>query len=315
MLPGRAGRVGLGGVIASAVRSQAQPSVPASYGLGMVTGTLALGLVVSGLVLFLAVLLNHLENSEIPELPRMDQDLKTLHENFKAKSKSCFILGASGETGKELLKEVVNSNLFNKVTLIGRRQLSFEEEAYKNVVQHVVDFEKLDDYRSAFEGHDVGFCCLGTTRAKAGEEGFIRVDHDYVMKSAQLAKAGGCSHFNLETSRGADKNSSFLYLKVKGKVEAQWRDIFTLHSYFCVFNVCFVIIFRILMCDRKESRPAEWLTRKFLVPVAYMFPSAITVPTSVVAKAMINHVVMPSDKKVELLENKAIHMLGKLEQK
>uniref|UniRef100_H3AW30 Protein HTATIP2 n=1 Tax=Latimeria chalumnae TaxID=7897 RepID=H3AW30_LATCH len=270
----------------------------------MVTGTLALGLVVSGLVLFLAVLLNHLENSEIPELPRMDQDLKTLHENFKAKSKSCFILGASGETGKELLKEVVNSNLFNKVTLIGRRQLSFEEEAYKNVVQHVVDFEKLDDYRSAFEGHDVGFCCLGTTRAKAGEEGFIRVDHDYVMKSAQLAKAGGCSHFNLETSRGADKNSSFLYLKVKKILQMliskeKWMRL---------------EIFRILMCDRKESRPAEWLTRKFLVPVAYMFPSAITVPTSVVAKAMINHVVMPSDKKVELLENKAIHMLGKLEQ-
>ncbi|XP_064423288.1 oxidoreductase HTATIP2 [Latimeria chalumnae] len=307
MLPGRAGRVGLGGVIASAVRSQAQPSVPASYGLGMVTGTLALGLVVSGLVLFLAVLLNHLENSEIPELPRMDQDLKTLHENFKAKSKSCFILGASGETGKELLKEVVNSNLFNKVTLIGRRQLSFEEEAYKNVVQHVVDFEKLDDYRSAFEGHDVGFCCLGTTRAKAGEEGFIRVDHDYVMKSAQLAKAGGCSHFNLETSRGADKNSSFLYLKVKGQVEAEIEELG--FERYTIFRPA------ILMCDRKESRPAEWLTRKFLVPVAYMFPSAITVPTSVVAKAMINHVVMPSDKKVELLENKAIHMLGKLEQK
>lgn len=34
--------------------------------------------------------------------------------------------------------------------------------------QEVVDFEKLDDYASAFQGHDVGFCCLGTTRKKAG---------------------------------------------------------------------------------------------------------------------------------------------------
>lgn len=31
-----------------------------------------------------------------------------------------------------------------------------------------MDFEKLDDYAAAFQGHDVGFCCLGTTRKKAG---------------------------------------------------------------------------------------------------------------------------------------------------
>lgn len=32
----------------------------------------------------------------------------------------------------------------------------------------MVDFEKLDEYAPAFQGHDVGFCCLGTTRRKAG---------------------------------------------------------------------------------------------------------------------------------------------------
>lgn len=32
----------------------------------------------------------------------------------------------------------------------------------------MVDFEKLDDYAAAFQGHDVGYCCMGTTRAKAG---------------------------------------------------------------------------------------------------------------------------------------------------
>ena len=44
---------------------------------------------------------------------------------------------------------------------------------------------------------------------------FVRVDHDYVLKSAELAKSGGCTQFHLESSRGADKTSSFLYLKVK----------------------------------------------------------------------------------------------------
>lgn len=41
------------------------------------------------------------------------------------------------------------------------------------------------------------------------------MDHDYVLKSAELAKSGGSTQFHLESSRGADKNSSFLYLKVK----------------------------------------------------------------------------------------------------
>ena len=34
--------------------------------------------------------------------------------------------------------------------------------------QSVVDFEKLDDHADVFKNLDVGFCCLGTTRGKAG---------------------------------------------------------------------------------------------------------------------------------------------------
>ena len=32
----------------------------------------------------------------------------------------------------------------------------------------MVDFDKLDESADVFQGHDVGFCCLGTTRGKAG---------------------------------------------------------------------------------------------------------------------------------------------------
>jgi len=31
-----------------------------------------------------------------------------------------------------------------------------------------VDFEHLDRFEEVFKGYDVGFWCLGTTRAKAG---------------------------------------------------------------------------------------------------------------------------------------------------
>ena len=126
----------------------------------------------------------------------MAEDMKTLEENFRQQNKSCFILGASGETGRVLLRELLERNIFSKITLIGRRQLTFEGKEYEKLVsgsiswvesiiwdlcgvnftvcilflqaQEVVDFEKLDEHAAAFQGHDVGYCCLGTTRAKAG---------------------------------------------------------------------------------------------------------------------------------------------------
>ncbi|XP_004459866.1 oxidoreductase HTATIP2 [Dasypus novemcinctus] len=229
--------------------------------------------------------------------------LPKLREDFRMQNKSVFILGASGETGKMLLKEILQQSLFSKVTLIGRRKLTFDEEAYKNVTQEVVDFEKLDDYASAFQGHDVGFCCLGTTRAKAGAAGYVRVDRDYVLKSAELAKAGGCKHFNLLSSKGADKSSNFLYLQIKGEVEARIEELkFDRYS-----------IFRpgVLLCDRQESRPGEWLIRKFFGCLPESWASGHSVPVVTVVSAMLNNAVKPSSTKMEILENKAIYTLGK----
>ncbi|XP_062405831.1 oxidoreductase HTATIP2 [Sardina pilchardus] len=257
------------------------------------------------LVVLIAVALQILEHSESIDVSSMD--MNTLQDTFRGKNKSCFILGASGESGKALLTEIVERKLFSRITLIGRRQLTFEDKAFENVVQEVVDFEKLDDYAAAFQGYDVGYCCLGTTKAKAGTEGFIRVDHDYVLKSAELAKAGGCSHFNLVSSKGADKTSGFLYLKVKGQVEADIEKLdFERYS-----------IYRpaVLLVDRQESRPTEWMARKFLGAFSSVFPTAMSIPITSVARAMLANTVIQEEKKVEILENKAIYDLGKLGQK
>lgn len=47
-----------------------------------------------------------------------------------------------------------------------------EVDKYKDkpgCVQKVVDFDKLEDHKDAFEGTQIGYCCLGTTRGKAGK--------------------------------------------------------------------------------------------------------------------------------------------------
>ena len=43
----------------------------------------------------------------------------------------------------------------------------------------------------------------------------MRVDHDYVIQSAKLAHAQGCKQLHVMSSMGVDKNSAFLYNKVK----------------------------------------------------------------------------------------------------
>ncbi|XP_070759557.1 oxidoreductase HTATIP2 isoform X1 [Enoplosus armatus] len=266
--------------------------------LGKATGLLTVVVVV------IAAVLNYFDDPVPVKYTSMAEDMKTLEENFRQQNKSCFILGASGETGKVLLQELLQRNIFSKITLIGRRQLTFEGKANENLVQEVVDFEKLDDYAAAFQGHDVGYCCLGTTKAKAGTEGFIRVDHDYVLKSAELAKSGGCTQFHLESSRGADKNSNFLYLKVKGQVEA---DIEALG-----FDRYAIYRPGVLLVDRQESRPSEWLARKFFSAFSAVSTS-MSIPIQMVGKAMVSNTLLQPEQKMEILDNNAILSLGKSE--
>ena len=58
-------------------------------------------------------------------------------------------------------------------------------------VQKVVDFEALK--KEDFAEHKHVFCLLGTTRGKAGVDGFVKVDKEYVQNVAKISKEG--THF------------------------------------------------------------------------------------------------------------------------
>ena len=66
-------------------------------------------------------------------------------------------------------------------------------------------------------------CTLGT-RTKVGEELFVKVDYQYPLNFANLAKEMGVKHYGLLSSTGADAKSMFLYMKTKGRVEADIRE-------------------------------------------------------------------------------------------
>lgn len=62
------------------------------------------------------------------------------------------VLGGSGEIGRQLVQELINSPGFSHVTLVTRRELDFKNE---KVEQKLVDFEDLDNHRDAFENVQV----------------------------------------------------------------------------------------------------------------------------------------------------------------
>ena len=67
----------------------------------------------------------------------------------------------------------------------------------------MIDFDKLEDHKDAFADADLAFVCLGTTRAKSGAEGFVKVDYDYIVNTANILKEHGrCKDYHLVSSTG-----------------------------------------------------------------------------------------------------------------
>ena len=65
--------------------------------------------------------------------PSSSMDL--IKQYRQAADKSCFILGATGEAGKALVKELVRLRPFHKVVLIGRRRVDYENTELKQLVR------------------------------------------------------------------------------------------------------------------------------------------------------------------------------------
>ena len=83
----------------------------------------------------------------------------------------------------------------------------------------MVNFEALPE-DAAWWQSDLTLCALGTTlRQTKSKAGFYRVDHDYVLAVAKLARRAGTPAFGLISSLGADASSRVFYLKVKGETE------------------------------------------------------------------------------------------------
>ena len=69
------------------------------------------------------------------------------------------VLGATGAVGKDLVKQLLKDDTFDRVDIFVRRAVNIPSA---KLVSHVVDFDHLETWASLLTG-DVLFSCLGTT--------------------------------------------------------------------------------------------------------------------------------------------------------
>ena len=125
------------------------------------------------------------------------------------------LVGASGLVGQQVLRQALGNPAVERLIAPTRSGLA----PAPGLENPVIDFERLPA-DALWWNVDAVICTLGTTMAQAGSEAaFRRVDCDYPLAVARLARAAGATAFVLNSALGATADSRVFYNRVKGEVE------------------------------------------------------------------------------------------------
>lgn len=134
---------------------------------------------------------------------------------MKLGMRSAIVVGATGLTGSSLIEQLCENDEYVSVIVIARRELQYKHPKLEVKIRN---FDTLEENDIEF-AHEL-YCCLGTTIKKAGaREAFEKVDFEYPLAIASLAKKQGIPHMLVITAMGANEQSRFYYNRVKGKLE------------------------------------------------------------------------------------------------
>ncbi|MCW1922499.1 NAD(P)H-binding protein [Luteolibacter arcticus] len=186
------------------------------------------------------------------------------------------IIGATGATGKDLVRILLEDPSYTEVVAFVRRSSGLVHPLYSEVV---TDFEKLEEVSDFIRG-DVWFTCLGTTLKAAGsKEKQWHIDHDIPAKFAELAKRNGVRRAVVLSAYGASTTSKVFYSKMKGSLDEHIANL--------SFDQC--LIFRPGFLLRKDSdRPSERMMAQALKVVngLGLFRKFRPMPTSTLAEKL-----------------------------
>ncbi|MDH4412181.1 MAG: NAD(P)H-binding protein [Rhizobium sp.] len=187
------------------------------------------------------------------------------------------LLGATGLVGRHVLDAALADPRVIEVTAPTRHPLP----PRPGLSAPVVDFDRLPQEPAIWTA-DAVICALGTTLKTAGSrDRFYRVDHDYPLEIARLAKTHGARTFVLNSAKGADITSFFFYSRVKGETE---RDILALG-----FESTVLVRPGLIDGPRPEPRPMEQWAGKVLSVLKPVLPSSMQANRpEAIARAMLD---------------------------
>ncbi len=198
--------------------------------------------------------------------------------------------------GQQLIAQALSSDQVAYITAPTRKAIATQAK----LINHIVDFNSLPDSATWWQA-DAVLCALGTTIKQAGSKAqFRRVDYDFVIQAAQMARSAGTSCFVLNSSLGADASASNFYLKVKGELE---RDLTALG-----FQSLTIIRPSLLDAgERPEARLGEqiglWFSKRLTVIIPKRY---LPISTENVARAMLRAAI-EAKPGLHIIESEHLH--------
>ena len=199
------------------------------------------------------------------------------------------VLGATGATGQELVKLLLNDPNFSKVSIFVRKKPRIK---HKKLTTYEIDFSRLNEYKGLING-DVIFSALGTTLSQAGSKTQqYLVDFNYQYEFAKIGSENKVIHYSLVSSVGANIKSPFFYPKTKGALEEAVKKL--------GFNNIYIFQPPFLIRQSNLMRPGEKRALNILKLLNKIGILKSQKPLSVsdLAQKMINEI--KSDKTVRL---------------
>jgi uncharacterized protein YbjT (DUF2867 family) len=161
---------------------------------------------------------------------------------------TALVFGATGLIGAHLVRGLLDRPDTTRVIAVTRRPLTFSDPKLTVLIG---DRDTLPALASQLVADDV-FIALGTTRKQTPDEAaYYRIDHDYPVEAARIARQNGARAVLLVSAVGANAASPQFYLRTKGETE---RDVIALG-----FDATHIFRPSMLMGERAEHRPVERL--------------------------------------------------------
>jgi len=203
------------------------------------------------------------------------------------------VIGATGSTGQEIVSQLLEDDNFNSVSIFVRKDPNITHSKLKIFV---IDFSKLEEYKELIKG-DVLFSCLGTTLRDAGsKDKQYLVDYTYQYEFAKISSDNGVPIYSLVSSTGANENSPFFYLKIKGKLEEAVKKL--------PFKNIQIFQPPTLIRQKNLIRPGEKIGIKIFGFLNYfgVLKSQKPLLVSILAKVMVERLKMKQIEKIEIIK-------------